>query len=259
MRVVVVGGGLMGLSAAWQLRRLDPTCDVVVLERERVGAAASGASAAGVRAMGRDPAERRLALASLARWPELDRELEAPTRYQRGGGLRVALDAEEWAAVPAWVAEQRRDGVPVEVVDAAEARRLAPGIAPECLGGVHCAIDGQAEAEATVAAFAAAARRVGARVREGLAVRALLVERDRVVGVAGADGSRETGDAVVVTGGAWSSRLLGPVGAPLPLEARALQMLLTEAGAPRLAPVVGCFGRRLSLKQLRDGRFLIGG
>ena len=287
--MVVVGGGIMGLSAAWQVRRLDPTVDVVVLERERVGAAASGASAAGVRAMGREPAERPLALASLARWPDLDRELEAPTRYRRGGGLRVALDEGEWAAVPAWVEAQRRDGVPIELVDAAAARRLAPGIAPGCLGGVHCAIDGQAEAQPAVDAFAAAARRLGARVREGVTVRALRVEAVRgegaaraernpmavrgegaaraernpmgrlAAGVTCADGAVERGDAVVVAGGAWTAGLLADAGVPLALEPRGLQMLLTEPGPGRLAPVVGCFGRRLSLKQLDDGRFLIGG
>ncbi|MGH7392524.1 MAG: FAD-dependent oxidoreductase, partial [Candidatus Rokuibacteriota bacterium] len=43
--VVVIGGGLVGLSAAWHLRRADPTARVTVLERARVGAGASGASA----------------------------------------------------------------------------------------------------------------------------------------------------------------------------------------------------------------------
>ena len=62
--IVIVGGGLIGLSAAFHLRRADPGTRVTVLERLRVGAAASGASAAGVRVMGRDPAERALALES---------------------------------------------------------------------------------------------------------------------------------------------------------------------------------------------------
>src|SRR5260370_1175916 len=88
-----------------------------------------------------------------------------------GGGLRLALDDAGWGAAPAWVAEQRADGVPVELVNADAARRLAPGIAPACRGGVHCPMDGRADAMATVRAFATAARRLGARVEEGAAAR----------------------------------------------------------------------------------------
>jgi sarcosine oxidase subunit beta len=258
-RVVIVGGGLMGLSTAFHLRRADPGTRVTVLERARVGAAASGASAAGVRAMGRDPAERALALASLGRWPELDRELGAPTRYRRSGGLRLALDEATWRAVRPWEAEQRAAGVPVEVVDEREARALAPGIAPGCLGGVHAPNDGQAEAVPATEAFAAAARRLGARVEEGVGVRALAVEGGRVVGVERGDGAREACDAVIVAAGAWSATLLGGIGVTLPIETRPLQMLLTAPGAPALRPVLGAFDRRLSLKQLDDGAYLIGG
>jgi sarcosine oxidase subunit beta len=257
--VVIVGGGLMGLSAALHLRRSDASVRVRVLERDRVGAAASGASAAGVRAMGRDAAERALALASLARWPHLDRELEGRTGYRRGGGLRVALDEDAWRAAPGWVAEQEAHGVPVRVVDAVEARALVPGISPDCLGGVHCAIDGHAEAMPTVLAFAAAARRLGADVRERAGVDALVTERGRVVGVVQSDGRRHSCDAVILTGGAWSGGLLAGLGLAVPLSARALQMLLTDPVAPALTPVVGGFGRPLSLKQLDDGAYLIGG
>ena len=258
-RIVIVGGGLMGLSAAFHLRRADPGAEVTVLERERVGAAASGASAAGVRVMGRDPAERALALASLARWPGLDRELEAPTGYRRGGGLRLALDDAAWRAAPAWVAEQRADGVPVELVDADMARRLAPGIAQTCRGGVHCAMDGQADAMATVRAFATAARRLGARVEEGAGARGLVVEGGRLVAVERDAGRRQACDTAIVAAGAWSGALLATVGVRLPIETRPLQMLLTEPAPRGLAPVLGAFDHRLSLKQLDDGAYLIGG
>ena len=258
-RVVIVGGGLMGLSTAFHLRRADPGTRVTVLECARVGAAASGASAAGVRAMGRDPAERALALASLARWPGLERELEAPTRYRRSGGLRLALDEATWRAAGPWVAEQRAAGVPVEVVDERVARALAPGIAPGCLGGAHAPNDGQAEAVPATEAFAGAARRLGARVEEGVGVRALAVETGRVVGVERGDGVREACDVAIVAAGAWSATLLGGIGVTLPIETRPLQMLLTAPGAPALRPVLGAFERRLSLKQLDDGAYLIGG
>jgi sarcosine oxidase subunit beta len=249
----------MGLSAAWQLRRADPRVRVTLLERAAPGAAASGASAAGVRAMGRDPAERALALASLARWPDLARELEGETGYRRGGGLRVALDETAWRPVPAWVAAQRADGVPVEVVDATGARQLAPGLSVACLGGVHCAIDGQADAMATVRAFAAAARRAGVRIAEGTEAVALVTEAGRVVAVATADGGRVACDVAIVAAGAWSTPLLEGAGVVLPLQTRALQMLLTEPAPAALAPVVGAFDRKLSLKQLDSGAYLIGG
>lgn len=249
----------MGLSAAFHLRRADPSLSVTVLERARVGSAASGASAAGVRAMGRDPAERRLALESLGRWPGLDRELEGETRYRRGGGLRVALDDKAWQAAPTWAAEQCADGVPLETVDAASARRLAPGITPGCLGGVYSPIDGQAGAMATVQAFAAAARRLGARIEEGVGVNRLVAERGRVVGVERGDGARQPSDVAIVTAGAWTASLLVGLGVSLPLITRPLQMLLSEPGPIGLAPVVSCFDRKLSLKQLADGAYLIGG
>jgi sarcosine oxidase subunit beta len=257
--IVIVGGGLMGLSAAFHLRRAQPDAQVTVLERAEVGAGASGASAAGVRVMGRDPAERMLALASLARWPDLARELEGETGYRRGGGLRVALDDEAWREAPAWAGEQRADGVRLEVVDAASAERLAPGIAPSCRGGVFSAIDGQAEAMPTVSAFATAARRLGARVEEGVGVGALLTERDRVVSVTRTDGASQSCDVAIVAAGAWTASLLVPLGIRLPIETRALQMLLTDPASKALEPVVSAFGRKLSLKQLDDGAYLIGG
>ena len=259
MAVVIIGGGLMGLSAAFHLRRADPTVPVTVLERARVGAAASGASAAGVRVMGRDPAERALALESLARWPDLDRELDGETRYRRDGGLRVAIDDAAWSAVPAWVAAQRADGVSLEVVDEPAMRGLAPGLAPECLGGVYSAIDGQAEAMPTVLAFAAAARRLGARIEDGTGVRRVVAEGGRVVAVERTDGARVPCDVAIVAAGAWSAALLIPHGVELPLHTRALQMLLTVPAPVTLACVVGCFDRKLSLKQLADGAYLIGG
>jgi sarcosine oxidase subunit beta len=209
--------------------------------------------------MGRDPAERALALESVRRWPELDRELEGDTHYRRDGGLRVAIDDTAWAAAPAWAGEQRADGVPVEIVTERAMRGLAPGLSPSCLGGVYSAIDGQAEAMATVLAFANAARRLGARLEEGVGIRRLVVEQGRVVGVERIDRSRVACDVAILTAGAWTADLLAAHGVRVRLETRALQMLLTVPAPKALAQVLGCFDRKLSVKQLADGAYLIGG
>jgi sarcosine oxidase subunit beta len=171
----------------------------------------------------------------------------------------VALDDGAWRAARRWAEEQRADGVPLELVDAAGARRLAPGISAECLGGVFSPIDGQAGATATVQAFATAARRLGARIEEGVGARALVAERGRVVAVERGNGGRQPCDVAIVAAGAWSVPLLAALGVRLPLETRPLQMLLTVPAPSALNPVLGCFERKLSLKQLMDGAYLIGG
>jgi sarcosine oxidase subunit beta len=124
---------------------------------------------------------------------------------------------------------------------------------------VHCAIDGQADAMATVRAFATAARRLGARVEEGAGATGLVVERGRVAAVERDGGERLACDAAIVAAGAWTAALLSGVGVRLPIETRPLQMLLTEPAPAALAPVIGAFDHRLSLKQLDDGAYLIGG
>jgi sarcosine oxidase subunit beta len=212
-----------------------------------------------VRALGRDPAERAIALASLARWPDLDRELEGSTGYRRGGGLRVSESAAEQTQARAEVAAQRVDGVPVDLVDESDARRIVPGLSPAVVGGIHCPIDGQADALATVRAFAAAARRLGAAVNEGAVGASILAERGRVVGVALRDGTRAPCDVAIVAAGAWTARLLGELGVRVPVVARGLQMLLTDPSTAVLIPVVGRIGGQLSLKQLAGGAYLIGG
>jgi sarcosine oxidase subunit beta len=200
-----------------------------------------------------------MALASLARWPDLDLELGGATGYRRGGGLRVAESPAEEAEARADIATQRADGVPVELADERDARRIAPGLSPAVVGGIHCPIDGQADALATVQAFAAAARRLGASIDEGVAVTSILAERDRVVGVTANDGRWTPCDVVIVAGGAWTASLLASLGVQVPLTARGLQMLLTDPGPSALAPVVSRVGGQLSLKQLAGGAYLIGG
>jgi hypothetical protein len=86
-----------------------------------------------------------------------------------------------------------------------------------------------------------------------------VVERGRVVAVTRSDGSSQPCDVAVVAAGAWTAGLLAPLGVRLPIATRALQMLLTEAAPAALDPVIGAFDRKLSLKQLETGAYLIGG
>ena len=209
IRVVIVGGGLMGLSAAFHLRRADPGTRVTVLERARVGAAASGASAAGVRAMGRDPAERALALASLARWPGLDRELEAPTGYRRTGGCGSRSTRPRGARRgPGW-----RSSAPTGCRWSSWTRRARGRSRPGSrrAAGAGCTRRSTARPRRCPRRRPSRTRRggCGARVEEGAGVRgARGGARAAWSGVERGDGAREACDVAIVAAGAWSATLL---------------------------------------------------
>jgi sarcosine oxidase subunit beta len=118
--------------------------------------------------------------------------------------------------------------------------------------------DGQANPVATTRAFAAAAVRRGAIYRTGVAARLLPGPAGRVTGAA-AGGETFTADAVVVAAGAWSAGLLAPAGVRAAIVPRGPQMILTDPAPPTLAPTITGTGRALSLKQLPNGAYFIGG
>jgi len=127
------------------------------------------------------------------------------------------------------------------------------------VAGSYSPSDGQADPARTTRAFAAAAQRYGATYWNGTPVLALLTEGERVVGVRTGRGEIRA-EQVVLAAGAWSDEVARTAGLHLPIRMAALQMILsTPALRQTLQPVISAVSRMLSLKQLNDGAFLIGG
>jgi len=123
--IAIVGGGVIGASIAWQLARRG--ANVTLIERDRL---AAGASAGGVRQLGRDPREMPLAIASIARWQTLEAELEANVEFRTGGQLRVAKREQDAPLLRQQAAEHRALGLDIRFVEGLELRRIAPDLAP---------------------------------------------------------------------------------------------------------------------------------
>jgi len=255
--ILIVGGGLHGLSAALHLARAGRR--VRVLEARQVGAQASGYSAGGVRTLGRHPAEVPLALEAIERWHTIADLVGEDCGFRPVGQVRVAETEAELASLAARVERLRAAGwTHEELADADTVRRLLPAVAPHVVGGIVARRDGFASPLRTTRAFGRAAEAAGAVVIEGARVAA--VERQaglwrlRTQG-----GETHAAPLLLNAAGAWGGRIARAAGEPIPFGFNAFQMLLTEALPPLLTPVVGAAGRPLSFKQSDSGHVMIGG
>src|SRR5579859_1015600 len=258
--IAIIGGGVIGNSIAYHLARQGQR--VLVSERADIASepAASWASAGGVRRQGRHPAEARLASEAIQRWPTLSEELEADLHYRQGGQLLLAENDSEAEQVAAYVHQQHEMGFSdIQLINRAEALQLVPGLNPQVVAGSYSPADWQASPPHTTRAFARAAQRHGAIYRTNTAALSLLTDASRVTGVRTTRGDIEA-QHTVLSAGAWSDELALTAGLRLPIRTVALQMLLSTPAQPGiLRPVIGAISRELSLKQLDDGSFFIGG
>ena len=231
--VVVVGGGVMGLSTAYHLARAG--ADVVLLERDALGAGSTCKAAGGVRAMFSDEVNIELGLRSLRAFERFGEEPGQEIDLHRSGYLFLLDDPDDVATFESSVALQRSLGVPSRMVDAAEAGRLSPLVS---LDGVLAAAwspgDGHCTPESVVLGYAAGARRAGARLVTGCAVTGIEVVDGEVRSVETEHGRIAT-DTVVCAAGAWSRAVGAMAGVDLPVEPLRRQILVTEP-LPALDP-----------------------
>jgi sarcosine oxidase subunit beta len=254
--VVVVGGGIQGCSSALHLARRG--FSVILIEKNFVARHASGVNAGGVRRLLRDPAEIPLSVASMEMWLGLEDLLGADCGFKVSGQVAIAeseADLEKLRARAELVAGLGYTHE--ELIDRDELYRVLPNLAPHCLGGLIARGDGFASPYHTTMAFAAAARRAGATIMEG--VRATgFVRRGGSWHVDTDTGAIES-KFLVNTGGAWGAAVAAQLGETVPLEPIAPMMMVTSRMPAFVDPVVIGVGRKLSFKQAENGTVLIGG
>ncbi len=228
--VIVVGGGIAGLSIALQLR-LRGVARVTVLERHYVGAGQSGRAAGIVRALVNHPRVAAMLLASLKFLEEFNARFDESIVVNRVGYLLV--DRAERASVLRQVIQNAASaGCAAEVISADAARGLQPGLGVGA--DVVCAFEAAAvhvDPMAVTQAVARVARRLGVEIVEGIEVKSLLVAQGRVQGVATAEGPRPAGRVVIATA-AWGAAQLQQTGVVVPVYPHRVEMAFF-AVAPR--------------------------
>ena len=266
---VVVGGGVVGLAAAWRARRRG--LRVLVFERECTGAGASGVAAGMLAPVTEaDFGEETLLalnLAGLERWPAFAEELAAQSGddigYRRSGALVVAADRDDVEELRRLERLQRSLGLEARWLAGRECRRLEPGLSPRVTGGIEASAEAHVDPAATVAALRAAHLAAGGELREEAAVERLEAEPggNRVRGVVLADGTSIGAEQVVVAAGAWSASLAGRGDGAHAAPVRPVKgQILTLRGHPDRAPLAGRLVRtpRCYVVPRADGRVVVG-
>src|SRR2546427_4869311 len=154
--IVIVGGGISGTAAAYELARAGAS--VMLVERGELASMASGWTLAGVRQSGRHPLELPLARAAVRRWVALGEELEAVLEYRQEGNLRLARTPDEVPEIARLGEEQRRLRLAIEFLpDPAAVRRVAPALSGAGPAASYCSTDRPPNPTATAPPVPAAA------------------------------------------------------------------------------------------------------
>ena len=246
--VIVVGGGVTGLSAGWWLARSG--VDVLVLDKGIVGWEASGRNGGGC-----SHAYSPLFAEEQRLWPLLDELLGYPTEF-RPGRIRVALDAAQFALYGGLAAAAARHGFATDTLDAAELRELAPLAGDAAHGAYHYRFGGHANPHRTVQGYAWATQDAGGRVRQHVTVLGFDLAGGQVRAVR-TDRGRLGCDSVVIAAGPQTGRLAAMLGVDVPLALARAEMIVTEPLPPM--PLGGVDGNGLYGRQTLRGNLAYGG
>ena len=276
--VIIIGGGIIGSSVAWQLARRKKK--VLVIERKDVCSGSAGATDGVVGYHTKKPGlQLDLAVQSIEMFRTLNRDLETNVEYGlEAGGMQPVEDKDQWDMLASMAAEQRRSGVDIRMITAEEACSIEPNLNPDIYGALWSPTGGKVNPLAMTFGFARAAKRLGAVYLTETEVTHILTEGGRAVGVNTSAGEFRA-DCIVDAAGAWAGKVAALAGIDLPIRPRKGQLLITEPIGPFLRATVQCamynvikfrpetikdptvlkIGASLSIEQQESGGLIIGG
>jgi sarcosine oxidase, subunit beta len=246
--VVIVGGGVTGLSAGWWLARSG--VKVTVLDKFIVGWEASGRNGGGAShyASPLFDEEQRM-------WPQMDELLGYPTEHQKERMI-IAMTERQWEQYRFVADRHKRLNHPVELLDTKQVLGAVPLASEKCYGGVHYKFGGHANPHRTVQAYAWALQDLGGTIVQHCPVTGFETAGGKVTAVKTANATYGC-DSVVVAAGPQIPQLMSQLGVDVPLTAARAEMIITEP-APMM-PLTGVDGHKLYGRQTMRGNLAYGG
>jgi glycine/D-amino acid oxidase-like deaminating enzyme len=225
--VVVIGGGIIGIFAAYYMARRG--LSVAVVEKGRIGAEQSSRNWGWCRQQNRDARELPMATKSLELWEQFAADTGEDTGFTRHGLLYLSDDDDEIARWVKWRDFARTAGVTTHMLSSRETTERGRATGRAWKAGVFSPTDGTADPAKAAPAVAAALMKLGGSVHQNCAARGVELEAGHVSGVVTEAGTIRT-RTVVLAGGAWASSFCRQLGIRFP-QATVRQTIV------RVAPV----------------------
>ncbi|CAM3361145.1 FAD dependent oxidoreductase domain-containing protein [Bordetella sputigena] len=271
--VAIIGGGIVGASAALFLRRRG--VPVILLDAAACGAKASGVNYGGVRRQGRPLVQMPLTQRAHELWSDLPGLIGTDGEYQRCGHLKLAYTDADMVELERYRAATRGFGMHLRMLDRAALERHFGWLGRSVVGGSFCPEDGHANPRLVSPAFAQAARRAGADVREQLRVAGAIHDGHCFVlrcmpsaAAAAAQPAAKGGGShtleihariLLNCAGAWAGRFAAAFGEPVPETSIHPLMMVTEPLPRFMTASLGVQGGGIYARQVDRGNCVIGG
>lgn len=225
--IVVVGGGIIGSSIAYNLAKKGKK--IVLLERKGLVSGSSGACDQGILLQSKAPNEHlRLAIYSLELYKGLSEELRRDIEFEQNGYMVLIENEKELEVMKEVVKQQNELGLPSRIISREEAMKLQQGINKEAItGAAYCEWDAEVNPYMTAMAYADRAAELGAEIRTYTPVRDLIVEDNCVNGVV-TDNEIIYADTVINAAGVWANEIAAMAGVEVPIKPRRGQIFISD-------------------------------
>jgi sarcosine oxidase subunit beta len=226
--VVIVGGGIVGVSIAYYLGKMGAK-NVVLLEKDLIGEGSTGLCAGGIRRQWTTEVNMHFALKAFEIFQNFEDEFGIDPEFHQIGYLFLATSQEELEIFKKNVKFQNRFGLPSQILTREEVKKGWPFLNTEdVFGGAFCDTDGYAGPYEVTEGIARGARRHGVEILENTEVTSIEVEGDRIVSVTTTEGRVET-PIVVNAAGPYAAKVGRMAGIDIPVKPIRRQLFVTDA------------------------------
>lgn len=255
--VIVVGGGIIGSASALELaKRFGKS--VLVIERDRPGAHASGNNNGNVRRIDRFLPQLPLSHRAHRCWYRLSDIIGIDGEFLPTGYLRVATTVEQMADLETYAREAKHWDLDLEMLSGNAVRARYPYLGQHVLGACLSPQDGHANPRLVAPHYAKAAKAAGASMLIGHEVVEI---QHSYAGFRVTTSANEsfTAPRLMNAAGAWAARWAEQFGEPTPLKPMSPQLSVTEPLPYRIEPVIGVAGGGFYMRQVKRGNIVWGG